>query len=312
MMSNLSDLSNKSLAMQSPPLKAIQYFCVSAQHMSFKSAAQQLSVTPGAVSQQIRVLENWLGGSLFNRGTRTISLTPLGSTYFNRVNPKLQEMIGVTYSMQTLSISRSLKLSLTQSFSACWLSHHLADFMESYPQIDLRIHTSSYLINFGDDGSELAVRYLAAPDQELSCHSLQPLVLTPVCSPDYMQRFPDLSEGNFNDCTLIHDILHPDWHRFTALLGMEQSSVKGIHFDQAQLALTCAEKGMGIALADQVLAEHLIRKGHLVPICQHTLPAHRHLYLVHSARAPLSAQAELLKNWLLQHFSNAEQLNFSG
>ncbi|MBB1488604.1 LysR substrate-binding domain-containing protein [Oceanospirillum sediminis] len=285
--------------MQSPPLKAIQYFCIAAQHMSFKEAARQLSVTPGAVSQQVRILESWLGGSLFNRGTRMISLTPLGSTYFNRVNPLLQELIGVTHSMQMLSFSRSLKLSLTQSFSALWLNSNLKEFIQQHPLIDLRIHTSSYLINFADDGSELAIRYLAAPDPSLSCYLLQSLRLFPVCSMDYLEQFPGIRQGDFSDCTLIHDILHPDWHRFYPEMQLDNFNLRALHFDQAQLALSCAENGLGITLADQILARDALAKQRLVRVGTHSLPAHRHLYLAYSARAPLSPQAELLKNWLL-------------
>ncbi len=304
---------------KAPPLKAIQYFCIAAQYLSFKEAANQLSVTPGAVSQQVRVLEVWLGGRLFERGTRSIALTPLGHTYFNRVNPLMQEVIGVTHSVQQLTYSRTLKLATTQSFAARWLGPHLGEFLQqdsgseekasarskqpdhsNHRKIDLRIVSSSQIEDLADDGSELAIRYLPRPDPKLSCHLLKKLELRPVCSPEYLERFPAILHGDLTGCTLVHDILHPDWHRFYQLFELDHRPLSALHFDHAQLALDAAERSLGIALADQLLAEQGIDSGRLICFSEFMVPAHRHLYLVHSNRVPLSEPAEKIKRWLMQ------------
>ncbi|WP_051227320.1 LysR substrate-binding domain-containing protein [Oceanospirillum beijerinckii] len=329
---------------KAPPLKAIQYFCVAAQHLSFKEAANQLSVTPGAVSQQVRVLEAWLGGRLFERATRSITLTTLGQTYFNRVNPLMQETIGVTHSVQQLTYSRTLKLATTQSFAARWLGAHLKEFLQqdsdqigagdfgkqavgkkdldgidaekkvaspsqqpstqNQRKMDLRIVSSSHIEDLADDGSELAIRYLPQPDPTLSCHRLKELELRPVCSPEYLERFPGVLHGDLTGCTLVHDILHPDWHRFYPLFKMDHRLLSALHFDHAQLALDAAERSLGIALADQLLAEQSLDSGHLISFSRFMIPAHRHLYLVHSNRVPLSEPAERIKRWLMQTLSS--------
>lgn len=303
---------------KAPPLKAIQYFCVAAQYLSFKDAANQLSVTPGAVSQQVRVLEVWLGGRLFERGTRSVALTTLGQTYFNRVNPLMQEVIGVTHSVQQLTYSRPLKLATTQSFAARWLGPHLGEFLQqgeavsndslsrnnfSNNKTDLRIVSSSQIEELADDGSELAIRYLPRPDPTLSCHLLKELQLRPVCSPEYLQRFPNIAQGDLSGCTLVHDILHPDWHQFYKLFELDHRPLSALHFDHAQLALDAAERSLGIALSDQLLSEQSFAAGRLVAFSDFVVPAHRHLYLVHSNKVPLSDAAERLKTWLLDTLS---------
>ncbi|MBY4677008.1 LysR substrate-binding domain-containing protein [Marinobacterium arenosum] len=291
--------------MDMPPLKAVQYFCIAAQCLSFKQAAERLSVTPGAISQQIRTLEAWLGVQLFERGTRSIALTALGNSYFKRISPMMQELVGVTHSMKQLSRVRTVKLALPPAFGVRWFSPRLPGLLAAQPELDLRTHASSLPVKLGRDSFELAIRYLVAPDPKLECVPLQKLWLTPVCSPDYQQRMQSEPAQRH---TLIHDILHPDWHLFYDLLQIDPRQCRTLHFDQCLMALDAIEQGLGIALCDQLLVADALAAGKLVRLLDQPQPAQRRLYLVHSRETPLSRPAAELKQWLLAQFAETDEL----
>jgi len=295
--------------MNTPPLKAIQYFCAAARHLSFKDAAEQLAVTPGAVSQQIKVLEAWFGVKLFKRGTRSISLTAYGNAYYKRIEPLLQELIGVSHSMKQYSPSAPLKIALPPLFSLLWLSPRLPDFLNRHPDISLRSLASRLPADLTEDGPELAVRYMAEPVPELSCIELARLELTPVCSENYLAQHPAIIDGDYSGCTLIHDILHPEWHQFYDRMSLDPIDLRTLHFDQTQMALDAVKQDLGIALFDQLVLAQVVNAEQLVPLASQPIPAHRNLYLVHRRERPLSNQAEAFTHWLCNQFEpNCTQL----
>lgn len=285
-------------------MKAVQYFCVAARTLSFKDAAEQLSVTPGAVSQQIKLLENWLGFQVFERETRALKLTSLGNTYFRRVSPQLQELLGVTHSMRQLTMFRPVHIALPPSFEIVCFVPKLNAILESFPQLEIRTKTSQLPATLRDDGTEIAIRYLSTPDPGLECHKLVDLQLMPVCSPSLLARNPGLQCGDFDGITLIHNILHPDWHLFSNSLGIDFEVVRNYHCEQSLSAIEAAKRGVGIALIDSLMAKPFIDSGELIHLGNHVVKASRDLYLVHSNRHPLTPQASELKKFLIRSFKN--------
>ncbi len=288
--------------MNSLPMKAIQYFCVAARTLSFKDAAEQLAVTPGAVSQQIKLLENWLGVQLFERETRAIRLTSLGNSYFKRIEPRMQEVIGVTHSMRQMSRSRAVQLAVPPAFEVLCLVPKLPEILQRFPNIDLRTKASPMPTALREDGTEMAIRYMTVPDPKLTCYKLTDLIMTPMVSPDLLVNHPEATAGDYSKLTLIHDILHPDWHLFYDRMGIDAEQIKTFHCDQSLVSLTLAEQGMGVALADDLLAGHALKNGRLVPLIDWRVTARRALYLVHSAEQPLSPQALMIRDWVLETY----------
>lgn len=293
--------------MNTPPLKAILYFCTAARTLSLKAAAEQLAVTPGAVSQQIKVLEEWLGSPVFERGTRQITLTTLGNSYFKRIDPPLSELMGVSRSVQRLSQSRTLQLAVPPVIATRLIGPLLPDFFALYPNTDLRIQASSLVTDLAKDGTGIALRYLHTPDPDMDCTLLAKLTIAPTCSPDYLTRHPQMAAGNLHGCTLIHELLHPEWHRFSGLVKMDKRPGQALHFDHTHLAIQSAVQGLGIALLDTYLIQEELTQQQLVRLSEVEIPAHRHLYLVHSKELPLSPTAQAFKQWLLEQLNAADR-----
>lgn len=288
--------------MAQPPLKAIHGFCLAAQHLSIKRAAAEMAVTPGAVSQQIRVLEAWLGFTLFERRARSIVLTEPGYGYYRRMAPLLEELVGVSQSMRQHDRLRAVHLSVPPGFALRCLGPRLNDLRRRYSEVELHLNVSATLHTLPDSGQHLAIRYLSAADAELDCTALTNLMLMPVCSPGYLERSPSLASPDWKDVTLIHDQLHQDWQHWLQQAGITDVGTQHLHVDQATLALQAAEQGLGVALGDDLLAADALRSGDLVIANAARLPAFRRLYLAHPRSTPLSAATRRCKQWIVETF----------
>ncbi|MBZ9558928.1 MULTISPECIES: LysR substrate-binding domain-containing protein [unclassified Modicisalibacter] len=285
--------------MSQPPLKAIQCFCLAARHLSFKQAATELSVTAAAVSQQVKLLEHWLGFALFRRRARSIALTEAGNAYYHRVVPLMEELVGVSQTIQRVDRARVVGLAVPPGFAALVLGSALPAFRDRFPDIELHLHASSLLHELQASGSDLALRYLTRPDDTLDCTRLVMLDVFPVCSPRYLETFPALAAGRLDGTTLLHDSLHADWQRLMHAHGLPARSVSHLHCDLAMLALQSAEQGLGVALADNLLGRDALASGRLVVPFSASLPARRHLYLVHRRAPEPTPDAERVKQWLI-------------
>ncbi|EPC03084.1 hypothetical protein L861_22505 [Litchfieldella anticariensis FP35 = DSM 16096] len=288
--------------MSQPPLKAIQCFCLAAQHLSFKKAAEEIAVTSGAISQQIKGLENWLGMTLFERRARSIMLTEAGNAYYRRIAPLMDELVGVSYSMQQVDRLKVVRLSLPPAFALLFLGPALPAFRAHHPDIELQLHASPMLHALEEAGNDLAIRYLPQADDQLDCTLLVRLEIFPVCSPAYLAAHPDLAHGCLHGTTLINDILHQDWHRLTQTYNLALADTQRLHVDQAMLAQQSAENGLGIALGDSLLSRQALESGRLVVPFEARLPARRHLYLAHARKPLLSPAACTVKRWLVETF----------
>lgn len=303
--------------MDTAPIKAIHYFCVAARHMSFKTAAEELSITPGAVSQQVRILESWLGAALFERGTRVIRLTRMGEDYFKRVDHQLNELLGVSHSISRQSRRRQVKLALPPGFAQQCFAPRLAAFFQRYPQLELQTNVSVLPEALNGEHNELAVRHLSTPTSGLVCEKLQDVCLMPVCSTAYLHSHPllkvklqNVSDAEHNgfkattsaDCCLIYNQQQPDWHKVYPLLNINPDLERVYHCNTSVNVLDAVRHHVGIGLLEGSLIERELASGELVGLLNEPLPASRHMYLVHSDNVLLSDDALLVKEWLLESF----------
>src|SRR5450830_372277 len=168
-----------------PSLNALRAFEASARHRRFTLAAQELNVTAGAVSHQVKALEDALGLLLFERLSNQLLLTAAGQRYLDVVGDAFDRIESGTRSLYVRSDRRRLAISTSPNFAAKWLVPRLGDFTAAYPDRELRIDQGERQVNFIRDEIDVAIRYGAGPWAGLACTRLGDEFLLPVCAPSF-------------------------------------------------------------------------------------------------------------------------------
>lgn len=296
---------------QLPPLNALKAFEAAARHLSFTRAAEELHVTPGALSHQIRGLEELLDVRLFERRARSIVLTPQGRLLY----PGLQAGFGLlrdaVASLRATRNDRVLVISTPPGLTSKWLVSRLYRFAEAHPEIEVRVSSSVVAASFDADGVDAAIRSLPfnhAPDPALSYEVLFGVGLTPVCSPKLVARFgaPD-APGVLAKMPLIHDDSlagRPDvpaWKEWLDAAGLHGGDLgRGLRFSSADHALDAALEGAGLLLAHTILAHDDVRSGRLVMPFRRVQRLHRAYYFVCPKTGLKQARVKAFRDWLRQ------------
>jgi len=290
--------------MSNPSLKSLQYFCVAARHQSFKQAASELSITPGAVSQQIQILERWIGQPLFRRKIREVQLTDAGNLLYRRANPLIAELWRLTQSMQRNRGNNSVRISLPPSFALLKFSPKLVDFHNKHPNIELQINTSTLLSALDGTDNDLAIRYLPETEAQPNNELLSELNVIAVCSPNYLHRFPKLKKGIVSGCALLHDHIHQEWSRAFVEFNLQGKPKSNLFFDQSTLSRQAALDSLGVWLTDTLLAAEDLISGHLINLYPEPIRSSRGLYVAHSKDGILSPAVQATRTWIIEQFSN--------
>lgn len=285
-----------------PPLKALHYFDCAMRHGSFTIAAQELSVTPGAVGQQIRKLEEWLGVSLFSRHVRHVLPTADGQAYWARVRPALAQLAEASRSLRD-NRSLSAHLTLPPTLAAKWFARRMPAFVAAHPSIALHLSSSSQMVDFDHETVDLAVRYFDGIDAALDVQLLYADQVRVFCSPAYRQRLGLDSVDDLHRATLLHTTLHPHWARwlaqFAGLDAQQVASISAIHFDQSLLSIEAARRDQGLVLTSPLLVEEEVANASLVEPFAQGLALDRGFYVVHPRGTVLRPAVQALKQWLL-------------
>lgn len=301
-----------------PPLNALRAFEAAARHLSFKRAAEELFVTPAAVSQQVKSLEEYLGTPLFRRLTRAIELTTPGQVLL----PKLREgfdcfVAGLALARRTEERGR-INVSAPPNFVARWLLPRLRSFTSSYPQFDLRItgtlkaidnpeHDQATDPGRVDAEAQVAIRYGTGDYPGAIVDLLFNPVYVPVCSPKLLGRGPALRKpADLKHHMLIHDDSSPgdeerpgweEWLRFADAKGVDAS--RGPRFSNASLVHEAAMDGLGVALALRPLVDSDIVEGRLVVPFEREAPTRFAYYLVTPESLAEHPAADCFRIWVL-------------
>jgi LysR family glycine cleavage system transcriptional activator len=289
-----------------PPLSSLRSFEAVARQLSFSKAAEELHITPGAVSQQIRSLEELLGTKLFDRTKRWVALTEVGT----RMLPDIQAGLGIlsrAISTKAMPISeRSLTISVAPSFASKWLLPRLPSFHDQHPDIELRISATVGLADFNRDRVDLAIRLGHGNYPGLYAEPLFAEALTPLCSPELLKREGRLKKPDeLRTHRLIHDTSipgdgeHSAWERWLALAGARGVSAhRGARFTLAELAMQAAIDGGGVVLGRIVLAEGDMAAGRLVQPFKIVLPLDVSYFLVRSGATAPREEMLCFRTWL--------------
>jgi LysR family glycine cleavage system transcriptional activator len=268
---------------------------------SFTAAAGELSVTPGAVGQQVQKLEEWLGIALFVRQIRQVTPTTEGRAYFAQIQPAIAQIVEASRRVRE-GRSKGVRLSMPPSLAAKWFAPRMAEFLIAHPGIALNLGTSTAFVDFEFDAVDLAIRYFDGVDPALSVHLLYADAAHVYCSPDYAKRLQLKRPEDLQHATLLHNTLHPHWtawlKQFSTLTGAQIERIGALHVDQSLIAIEAAVRGQGVVLTSALLTQAELASGSLIEPFDLALPLTSGYYLVHPRSAELQPGARTLKTWL--------------
>lgn len=286
--------------MQLPPLYALLCFAQAARHLSIKLAAEELHLTPAAVSQQVAKLEQAVGVELFIRGPRRITLTDAGRSYLRAIAPALRQIAEATARLRPPAGPQMLTLSCTSGFAMQWLLPRLGDFQERDPQVDVRINTTNRLVNLLLDDVDFAVRHGTGEYPGLEVERLLDDRLQAVCSPALLPEGQLLaSPSELARFTLLHDEHRSDWAMWLHAAGAKGvDAASGTVFVASNGAIEAAVAGRGVALARPSLVRAELDSGKLLIPFPHAVETPIAYYLVYDATALLQPHKRRFHQWL--------------
>lgn len=283
-------------------------FLVAARHLSFARAAEELCLTPSAVSHRIGRLESGLGQRLFVRLTRRVRLTEQGERIFQILQGTLGELSEALQAAPGEAVSGAITVYVRPSLAQCWLVPRLAGFTERYPALALDLRVGNDNVDFRTQHIDLALYYANGEFPGLVSEALMAERIAPVCSPDYARRHDLLGKPqHLRHCTLLHDALAWDnaahdaeWALWAGHHGLaELLPGRSLSFDRSDLCMVAAVNHAGIAIGRrQLVRQHVARGELLLPFGDFDLPGPYHYYLVYPPRAAMPARIQLFIDWL--------------
>ncbi len=289
------------MARRLPPLNALKAFETAARHESFTRAAEELCVTQGAVSHQVKALEAELGLKLFNREPQRLVITEAGRDYLAVVRDALDRISTGTERLLQRQSAGVLTVSTSPNFASKWLVHRLGRFAEAHPTIDLRVSATLHHVDFAREDIDVAVRHGDGTAPGLDVTRLLTEALFPVCSPalllgrNALRRPADLA-GH----TLLHLDNRRDWSKWLDAAGVEDADLsRGPVLNQASMVIDAAVDGQGVALARTALAAHDLIGGRLVRPFALALPVSYAYWIVCPKATAQLPKIATFRDWLL-------------
>ena len=291
------------MARHLPPLNALRFFEAAARHRSFVRAAEELHVTPAAVSQQIKVLEDYLGVGLFKRG-RTLVLNESAHDALHLVSDAFDQLERAMLRVHSGSIAGPLNVSTPPVFAARWLIPRMDDFYARYPDVEIHLLATRRVVDFSMEEVDVAIRFGSEPHPGLSVESLMPEVIIPVAAPGLAATIKtrnDLAHAN-----LIEDDWHimrgafPEWKALLGTLGVVDVALKIRRFGDADLAIQAAINGLGITLTWQSLVLNDLKSGRLAHILNHSIPTDLSYQLVMPKNKAVLSKVAAFRRWLFE------------
>ncbi|MBR0796182.1 transcriptional regulator GcvA [Bradyrhizobium jicamae] len=253
-----------------PPLNALKAFESAARHLSVKLAAEELCVTPGAVSQMLKTLESHLGIKLFERVPRGIYLTDAGRDYLPSIRNAFRQIAEASRRVAASTDVGTLTVSVTPFFASAWLVPRLASFQDAHPEIDLQIVTSSALVDFSRSGIDVAVRHGLGRYPGLRSDRVVTVEMVAVAAPSLVARLGrPTSPSDLARWPQVHDADRKGWSLWFQSNGVDEvRAPRGPSFDDTGLLLTAVLSGQGTGLLPAAMVANEIAGGQLVQLLE--------------------------------------------
>ncbi|MGI1669859.1 MAG: transcriptional regulator GcvA [Neptuniibacter sp.] len=296
------------------PLKALQAFEVAGRHQSIKKAADELCVTTGAISQQIKILEDYLDLQLFVRMNKSVKLTDVGKKCLPLLSQGFERLHEAVEIANSFKDEKIVSVTVSPAFGFKWLMPRLDKFQNSYPEIDLKIDTSTRMVDFLHEDIDLAIRYGPLPKSEKGLH-VEPLAqeeIFPVCNPMLLSEEQQINPGLelLNQYPLIHlegrasDRDFPDWNRwFEHHNDQQQPEAQSLTFNSSSMVLQAAIDGHGVALGSSVLAAADLDAGRLIRISNDNMNTLYSYYLICAQATYEKEEIKQFIGWLTEEMS---------
>jgi len=286
-------------------LNALRAFEAAARHLNFSRAADELSVTPGAVSQQIQNLEDYVGAALFKRTPKGLLLTDAAQTALPALREAFDRLAEAASLLTAAVDGRRLTLTAPPSFAAKWLVPRLGAFEKAHPQVDVWLSAGIELVDLTAGEVDIAIRYGGGRYPGLEIRRLMSETVIPVASPEHLEANPLTSPGDLSSHILLHDGSPdlddscPDWSMWLAARGLKGvDGNRGPRFNQSSLVIEAAVNGRGVALAKRTLAQADLEAGRLVAPLQIATAVDFAYYLVHPKAKGRLPQVKAFVSWI--------------
>lgn len=291
-----------------PNLNVLIAFEAAGQLLSFKQAAEQLFLTPSAISQQIQRLETALGIQLFERGNRSLALTPAGQDYWNKVSRHLNGLRRATTELQQQRGQQRLRVSVMPPVANRVLFPRLHDFQARHPDIELHIETALANTDLNAGVADLAIRFGVPPWNGLLHEKLCDVQIQVVCPPGFTEQYGLAADfRRIREVPVIHMSGRPHaWERWFSQTGLGEPCGRQYHVDDYPAAIQAAES-LGAALALYPIETPLITEGRLEAPFPPAGPLDEAIYAVYPQRWQYSPSAQAFIQWLREQLATMGQ-----
>ena len=294
-----------------PSLKSLSTFEAAARHESFKGAGEELCLTPSAISHQVRQLESHLGINLFHRLNGGLAITDAGAAYLTMLTPAFAKIDEATKNVMQFEFSDELTIRSAPSFAKKWLLERLPDFLQSNPDIDVKVMATSENLDFRKNNIDIGIFY---GQSNWPGYVVKPLFsehVLPMCSPDFKNKMGELNKPeDLPDNVLIQterNII--TWKMRFAEKGItHDKKMSGVCLDPSELAIEAAVQGVGIILESDLLAKHELQNGLLVPAFDETVYETISYYLIYLEDCMDTPKITAFSNWIT-HLAGSDQMS---
>ena len=289
-----------------PPLNALKAFEAAARHESFTRAAEELCVTQGAVSHQVKALEAELAIKLFNRERQRLIITEAGKDYLTIVRDALDRIAFGTERLLQRQNAGVLTVSTSPDFAAKWLVHRLGHFAEAHSGFDLRVSATLHHVDFAREEVDLAVRHGEGNWPGLDTVRLSAEQLFAVCSPKLLSGRRRLAKpADILNFPLLHLDSRADWTNWLQAVGLDGADVThGPVLNRASMVIDAAINGQGVALARTTLAAWDLINGRLMRPFPESLRLSKTYWIVCPKATATLPKIVTFREWLLAEASS--------
>jgi DNA-binding transcriptional LysR family regulator len=284
-----------------PSMEALMAFEAAARHESFTSAADELALTPSAVTRQIALLEEFVGVPLFNRVKKRVSLTDAGEAYAEQVRQHLNGLERDTLAAMSRQGSGGvLELAVIPTFATRWLIPRLPSFYALHPDVTLNLTTRAEPFLFTDTPFDAAIHFGHPVWSGAIAEPLFGEEMVPVCSPRLLGRAKRLDPAQFERFTLLHQSARPGaWRRWFGAAGVEEfGGMKGPRYELFSMLVEAARAGLGLALVPRFLVLQELKEGVLTIPCDISLRSEKGYYLVYPEKKQGFVLLQAFQAWL--------------
>jgi len=292
-----------------PSFSALKAFEAAGRHSSFLAAAEELNLTPGAISRQIRSLEEFLEKKLFERGHKQVRLTAVGRDYLLEIQDPLLRIAKASQRVRELDQSATISICAYPTFAIRWLIPRWGSLYDRHPDIDIRLTTTLNLADFGSSDYDLAiqVRENETNREGLRVEKLLDVDTFPVCSPTLAKLIENPED--LKQHTLLHNTPRlTDWKQWLEHAGVRDIDANsGLKFESTNLAIHAAIEGLGVAIGIETLIQDEIASGRLVAPFKTKRHSHHPIQLVYPVSKSSDPLFLAVKGWLHEEAQKTQE-----